>query len=86
MILAAYFSLEGELREQEVDLWRGVARMKHLRSIEASQIAALAHEQFIASGLQGLTAFTEGGITSEQMASVLRFVNSGLLTIIAVEQ
>lgn len=86
LILSRYFSLEGDLREQEVGLWLEVGHMKHLRSIEASRIAAMAHEQFIASGLQGLTAFTQGGITTEQIASVLRLLNTTLLTVIAREQ
>ncbi len=85
-LLSGYFSMQGELREQEIALWLDVARMEHRRSIEASQIAATAHEQFIASGLQGLSAFTQGGITTEQIASVLRLLNTGLLTVIAGEQ
>lgn len=86
LVLAIYYSMEGDLREQEIGLWRDLVRMKHLRSIEASKLAAMAHEQFILHGLQGLVAFTEGGITTDQMASVLRFVNTGLLTVIAGEQ
>ncbi len=82
-LLAAYFSMEGELRAQEIALWLDVARMKHQRSIEASQLAAIAYEQFISSGLQGLSAFTRGGITTEQIASILRLLSTGLLVNIA---
>ena len=83
VILTNYFALEGELREREIAAWRDIALTGHLRSIESSRIAALAYEQFISSGLQGLTAFTEGGITTEEIASVLRIVNTGLLAVIA---
>jgi hypothetical protein len=83
VILTNYFALEGELREREIAAWRDIALMRHLRSIESSRVAALAYEQFISSGLQGLTAFTEGGITTEEIASVLRIVNTGLLAVIA---
>jgi len=85
VVLASYFSLEGDLREREIGLWVELARMRHLRSIEASRIAALGHEQLIGSGLAGLTAFTQGGVTSEQIASVLRLLNTSLLAVIAGE-
>jgi hypothetical protein len=85
-LLADYYILDGDLRDQEIALWIDVAHLQHRRSIEASKIAAATHEQMIASGLQGLTAFTQGGVTTEEIASILRYFNTALLGVIAVEQ
>lgn len=85
VILAAYFSLNGHIKEQENQQWVALLRQRHRESIALSKIAALSRELLIANGLEGLAAFTEGGVTADQIAGVFRLANTSLLTVIAAE-
>lgn len=85
-ILAAYFALNGHIKDQEQQQWVSLARHQHRESIAVSKLAARSREQLIVNGLQGLVAFTDGGITSDQIAGIFRLINTSLLGIIAVGQ
>jgi hypothetical protein len=85
-IVGDHFKRIGYLHDNERLAYYELVRYEHRRSIEASRFAAAAHEQLIRHGLQGLVAFTQGGITTEQVATVLRFINVGLLTEIANQE
>lgn len=84
-ILGDYFQRVGFLQDNEHLAHYELVRYEHRRSIDASRLAAAAHEQLVKHGLQGLVAFTQGGITAEQVATVMRFLNVGLLNVIANE-
>ena len=84
-IVGAYFTRIGYLHDNERLAQYELVLYEHRRSIDASRLAAAAHEQLVAHGLQGLVAFTQGGLTAEQVATVLRFLNVGLLNVIANE-
>ena len=85
-IVGDYFARVGYLHDNERLAHYELVRYEHRRSIDASRLAAAAHEQLVAHGLQGLVSFTQGGITTEQVATVLRFVNAGLLNVIANQE
>jgi hypothetical protein len=61
-----------------------IVGLHHRFSIERSRIGAHNREQLIARGLDSLVVFSEGGITTEDMAGVIRFLQTGLLGVIAV--
>lgn len=82
-LVGAYFTRVGYLHDNQRLAEYELVRYEHRRSIDASRIAAAAHEQLVKHGLQGLVAFTQGGLTAEQVATVLRFLNVGLLNVIA---
>ncbi|HEX7236997.1 MAG TPA: hypothetical protein VF405_08560 [Gammaproteobacteria bacterium] len=85
-ILGAYFTRIGYLHDNERLAQYELVLYEHRRSIDASRLAAAAHEQLVSHGLQGLVTFTQGGLTSEQIATVLRFLNVGLLSEIANQE
>jgi hypothetical protein len=85
-IVGEHFTRMGYLHDNERMAYYELVRYEHRRSIEASRLAAAAHEQLIRHGLQGLVAYTQGGISTEQVATVLRFINVGLLGVIANQE
>lgn len=85
-VVGAYFTRIGYLHDNERLAQYELVLYEHRRSIDASRLAAAAHEQLVSHGLQGLVAFTQGGLTTEQVATVLRFLNVGLLNVIANEE
>jgi gas vesicle protein len=60
-----------------------LARLEHIRSITESSINDSQYQALIRSGLAGLVRYHEGGLTSEDVANVIRLVQAiavGVLT------
>ncbi len=77
--LAQYMARVGHLRDAEHLLQVEETAVAHRFSILRSRVAAQAREQLIARGLGGLVGFSEGGITSDDLAGVINIIQSGLL-------
>lgn len=60
-----------------------LARIEHTRSIVESSINDRQYQAVIASGLAGLVAYHEGGLTSEDIANVIRFVQAVAVGVLA---
>jgi len=60
-----------------------LARIEHTRSIVESSINDRQYQAVINSGLAGLVAYHEGGLTSEDIANVIRFVQAVAVGVLA---
>jgi hypothetical protein len=60
-----------------------LARIEHTRSIVESSINDRQYQALISSGLAGLVAYHEGGLTSEDVANVIRFVQAVAVGVLA---
>lgn len=60
-----------------------LARIEHMRSIVESSINDRQYQALIGSGLAGLVAYHEGGLTSEDIANVIRFVQAVAVGVLA---
>lgn len=60
-----------------------LARIDHLASIRASEIGDQAWQALISSGIDGLVAYHESGVTEEDVANLIRLAQAVALFIIA---
>ena len=60
-----------------------LARIYHDKSIIESQINAQEYQNIISSGLAGLVAYHDGGLTSDEVASVISFAQAVGVGVIA---
>lgn len=60
-----------------------LARIRHQESIVTSEVGDRAWQALVASGLDGLVAYHEGGITDEDIANLIRLAQGVALFIIA---
>lgn len=84
LLLMQYVARVGYLQDAANLMELEIAALKHRFSIEESRIAALEWEILASRGMEGLVAFNKGGIKPEDYAGIIAFIQTGLLSTIAV--
>ncbi len=67
---------EGIVQRVATFLPLSVARLSHLKSITDSQINDQQYQVVVHSGINGLVAYHEGGLTSQEIANVISFAQA----------